>query len=184
VFDRTLLRAGETVSMKHFVRTETTKGLAYVNTEELPTRLKIVHQGSGQEYVQPVQWNGQRSAVSNWPIPPAAKLGSYSVTLEREIAPDARGDRRLPRRPSGEFRVEEFRVPLVDARVSGPMACRRAPRAPAQCAIELLVRRWMAQAPARVSALLRSALTFPGYDAFSFEPPRDLRRWAQQTSRA
>ncbi len=32
----------------------------------------------------------------------------------------------------------------------------------------------MAQAPARVSALLRSrALNFPGHDEFSFEPPRD-----------
>jgi hypothetical protein len=84
VFDRTLVRAGETVSMKHFVRTETMQGLAYVNADELPTRLRIVHQGSGQQYVQPVQWNGQRNAVSSFSIPPAAKLGSYAVVLERD----------------------------------------------------------------------------------------------------
>ena len=33
VFDRTLLRAGETVSMKHFVRVETSAGLAALPAE-------------------------------------------------------------------------------------------------------------------------------------------------------
>jgi uncharacterized protein YfaS (alpha-2-macroglobulin family) len=86
VFDRTLLRAGETVSMKHFVRTETTQGLALVDAAELPARVRIVHQGTGQEYTQPLSWNGQRSATSTWTIPAAAKLGAYSVSLERDAS--------------------------------------------------------------------------------------------------
>ena len=92
VFDRTLLRAGETVSMKHFVRLETTLGLAPVRPERLPTRVKIVHQGSGQEVVMPLVWNGAgRSALTTWNIPPAAKLGVYEVVLEREPTPGATG---------------------------------------------------------------------------------------------
>ena len=50
VMDRTLLRVGETVAMKHFVRSKTTKGLAAVPPGGLPTTLKIVHAGSGQAF--------------------------------------------------------------------------------------------------------------------------------------
>ncbi|HZV93371.1 MAG TPA: MG2 domain-containing protein, partial [Caldimonas sp.] len=85
VFDRTLFRAGETVSMKHFIRVETSRGLAQVAADRLPTRVKIVHEGSGQEFVFPLQWlAGGRSATTTWKIPPAAKLGVYDVSLERE----------------------------------------------------------------------------------------------------
>ena len=45
VFDRTLLRADETVSMKHFVRFETLSGLANAKPDDLPTWMKIIHQG-------------------------------------------------------------------------------------------------------------------------------------------
>jgi hypothetical protein len=126
VFDRTLLRAGETVSMKHFVRIETSSGLAAVPADRLPTRVKIVHQGSGQEIVFPLRWSANgRSALTTWNIPPAAKLGVYEVVLEREAeTPGAAVTRRDEMRErtwsSGNFRVEEFRLPLVDARISGP----------------------------------------------------------------
>ena len=98
VFDRTLFRAGETVSMKHFVRMETSQGLAAVPADRLPNRARIVHDGSGQEFVFPLQWSvGGRSATTVWPIPPAAKLGSYSVTLQRtEPKPGAAAGRRWP----------------------------------------------------------------------------------------
>ncbi|HEX7439673.1 MAG TPA: MG2 domain-containing protein, partial [Caldimonas sp.] len=130
VFDRTLLRAGETVSMKHFVRLETSAGLGAVRPDALPTRLKIVHEGSGEEFVQALQWIGNRAAVSNWNIPPAAKLGIYNVVLEREAA----NEERRHAWTSGNFRVEEFRLPLVDARISGPKAV---PIAPASLPIEV-----------------------------------------------
>ena len=124
VFDRTLLRAGETVSMKHLLRVETSSGLAEAKADALPTRLKIVHEGSGQEFVQPLQWNGVRSAVSSWNIPAAAKLGAYRVMLERDGA-DAR---RRQSWEGGDFRVEEFRLPLVDARLAPPRSVAPAPK--------------------------------------------------------
>ena len=160
VFDRTLLRAGETVSMKHFIRTETATGLAAVPPAKLPTTVKLVHQGSGQEFTFPLQWSGGgRSAATTWNIPPAAKLGVYEVSLERPDAADAkaRGRRRRRRRgrgarqrswTSGNFRVEEFRLPLVDARlVRAEGGAGRAGERRRRRADELLLRR--ADEPAR-----------------------------------
>ena len=191
VFDRTLFRAGETVSMKHFARIETSSGLAAVPADRLPTRIKIVHQGSGQETLLPLQWNGNgRNALTAWNIPPAAKLGVYDVMLEREAQPGKpaagpSGDEDNPRQrswPSGKFRVEEFQLPLVDAKVSGPKGVAVAP---ASVAVGVQMSYFsggpMAAAPLRASALLKArSLSFAGYDEFSFEPPRDPRKAEQQ----
>ena len=170
VFDRTLLRAGETVSMKHFIRRETLQGLAPLSAQELPDQMKLVHEGSGQEFTQPLQWAGVRSAAASWQIPPAAQLGSYRVVLQRKTA-DAREQRAWD---SGDFRVEAFRVPLVDARVVPP---KEAPVAPRELTLGVqmsyLSGGAMAQAPLRGTALLRPrAPRWAGYEAFSFEPPR------------
>jgi alpha-2-macroglobulin len=172
VLDRSLLRAGETVSMKHFFRLETGQGLSLAPPGQLPTRLKISHEGSGQEFTQALQWDGSRSAASSWNIPPAAKLGVYRVTLEREDAGVGRGARSWP---AGNFRVEEFRVPLVEARLSGPKGPLVAP-AELQIGAQLnyLSGGGMAQTPLRVTALLRPrAVAFAGYEDFSFQPPGD-----------
>ncbi|MCE9660511.1 MAG: alpha-2-macroglobulin [Burkholderiales bacterium] len=194
VFDRTLLRAGETVSMKHFVRTETAAGLAMVPAAKLPTTVKLVHQGSGQEFVFPLQWSGGgRSATTVWNIPPAAKLGVYEVSLERpngdakprrEGDGEGEGEERQRTWSSGNFRVEEFRLPLVDARLSGPKSVAVAP---ASVAVDVQMSYFsggpMSGAALRASALLKShSPSFAGYDDFSFEPPRDPKKAEQEGS--
>ena len=176
VFDRTLFRAGETVAMKHFVRVENSAGLAMPNAADLPTRMKIVHEGSGQEFTLPLSWNGTRNAAASWNIPPAAKLGVYNVVLERE----AKDDKRRAQWPSGNFRVEEFRLPLVDARITGPKEVAIAPATlPVAVQLNYFSGGGMAATAARASALLKSrSLSFNGYDEFSFEPPRDPNKAA------
>jgi len=171
VFDRTLLRAGETVAMKHFLRFETSSGLAMATPADLPTRMKIVHEGSGQEFTQLLTWSGTRHATASWSIPPAAKLGVYNVVLERE----AKDEKRRAQWASGNFRVEEFRLPLVDARVSGPAALAVAPATlPIAVQLNYFSGGGMAGTAARASALLKSrAVGFNGFEEFSFEPPRD-----------
>ena len=169
VFDRTLLRAGETVAMKHFFRLETSSGLGTARPDALPTRLKIVHEGSGQEFSQVLHWSGARHAASTWNIPAAAKLGVYNVVLERPgEAPEQRREWN-----SGNFRVEEFRLPLVDARVSGPKALVVAPTVlPIEVQLNYFSGGGMAQAALRASALLKGrTVQFSGYDEYSFEPP-------------
>ena len=166
VMDRSLLRAGETLSMKHFVRLETEQGLALPATNSLPTELLITHVGSDTQFRLPLQWPaGARSAESRWPIPKNAALGLYDLAL-------VRGDARWP---SGSLRVEAFRVPLVDARLSPPA---HVPVAPAELAfaaqLNALAGGPMAQLPLKLSALLRPVSpAFAGQEDFSFSAPRE-----------
>ena len=50
VFDRSLLRAGETVHMKHFIRRRTMDGFSATPADELPDTVSIRHAGSGQVF--------------------------------------------------------------------------------------------------------------------------------------
>jgi len=170
VFDRTLLRAGETVSMKHLLRTQTRAGFGL--PERNPDTLVITHLGSGQQYQQPLTWyrtaTGGRSALSSFQIPPAAKLGRYTVELRSSAA----NGRTLE---AGQFRVEEFRLPVFAgqiAPVSSPPLVR--PRTlPVAVQLHYVAGGPAAQLPLRVSALLRDkAVQFGAYEAFSFRPPR------------
>ncbi len=183
VFDRNLLHVGETVSMKHFIRRETGAGLAPLPPEALPQRLKIVHEGSGEEWVQPLSWPGGRSAASSWLIPPAARLGAYRVELE--VPAPARAGLAQPAEPdegrrsvvAGSFRVEAFRVPLIDARLLPPP--REATIAPGALALGVQMQYTnggaVAKLAAQGSALLRPRMpAFTGFDDFSFAPPRSL----------
>lgn len=107
VFDRSLFRVGETVSMKHYLRDAVRDGLS-VPTGGRPDRLLIEHQGSSQRYEQPIVWRETPSdglaALSEFDIPESAHLGSYSVRLT---------DKDQKWYGSSRFRVEAFRLPLL-----------------------------------------------------------------------
>ena len=172
VFDRTLLRAGETVSMKHLIRTETRAGFGLPGKN--PDTLVITHVGSGQEYTQPLTWRqtptGGRSAESQFAIPPAAKLGVYQVVLRRQGTDD--GGAYLE---SGTFRVEEFRLPVLQGSVAplDKAALVAATRVPVQVQVSYVGGGPAANLPVRVSALTRTQTpSFADYDAFSFNAPR------------
>jgi uncharacterized protein YfaS (alpha-2-macroglobulin family) len=111
VFDRTLLRAGETVGMKHLLRRRTMEGFALPAAADRPSRLLIEHQGSETRYELPLAWDAAGTAESAWAVPTDAKLGLYQVELrggkQRGLA-------------SGSFRVEEFRIPTMKALVQPP----------------------------------------------------------------
>ena len=170
VLDRSLLRAGETLSMKHLIRTETQAGFGLPKQD--PTRLVITHLGSGQEYTQPLAWRttatGGRSAESTFAIPQAARLGVYAISL-RGAGDDG------PSFDSGSFRVEEFRLPLMQGRVGpaddAPLVA--ATRVPVQVQVGYVGGGAAANLPVRVSALTRGFTpSYDDYGAFSFEPPR------------
>lgn len=119
VFDRTLLRAGDTVGMKHFWRRRTGSGFALPAPNAFPVRAVIQHEGSGQRWELPLAWDNG-IAESAWAVPKDAKLGNYTVTLagprKKKDEPYVEG------RQSGSFRVEEFRVPMLRATVQLPAA--------------------------------------------------------------
>ncbi len=115
ILDRSLLRAGETVHMKHVLRQRVLAGLGTVPESERPRRVSIRHLGSDQHYDLPIEWDGNGLAETTWRIPKEAKLGRYEITLGRD------GEESWWNRlRTGEFRVQEFRVPLMHATVQMP----------------------------------------------------------------
>ena len=189
VFDRTLLRAGQTVSMKHLIRAETGAGLALLPANRLPNRMRIQHQGSGQEYRFPLKWRGGAASDSMFAIPAQARLGRYDVILDTgpadagALAPpdpeaqEARGQEEPSASAwrSGSFRVEEFRLPLLQGRIAPPKAAQVAPsELPLTLQLNYLNGGGASGLPVTLSALLRErALRFPGYDDFSFAGSAD-----------
>jgi len=118
VFDRTLFRAGETVGMKHFMRRHTSAGFALPPQGKRPVRVVIRHAGSDQTWELPLRWDGAGIAEGSWKVPKDARTGTYTVTLA--AAARAAINTWVEGTESGSFRVEEFRVPVLKARISGP----------------------------------------------------------------
>ncbi len=178
IFDRTLLRAGETVSMKSLLRTQTSKGFGL--PENRPDTLVVTHMGSGQRFTQPLAWRktatGGLSAENSFAIPPAAKLGVYQVELRNGDKDGESSDEGYNRSFStGIFRVEEFRLPVLEGRIAPtekkPLVA--ATSVPTDVQINYVAGGGAANLPVRVSAMVRGkGLSFSDYDAFSFNPPR------------
>lgn len=178
VFDRTLVRAGETVSMKHLMRVETVSGFAF--TDHYPSRVTIRHLGSGQTYHLPLKWAADHSADSAFAVPVAAKLGEYAVSLDDGSGDDDTSGTSAPRRSyeSGSFRVEEFRLPVfkgsVAVRGETTGALVAAKEAAVAVQLDYVSGGPASNLPVRVSALLKdtSPAFAPQHESFSFAPYR------------
>ena len=165
VFDRVLLRAGETVSMKHYMRAESLTGLATLPADRLASQLRIVHAGSEQEFIVPLQWQAGRYAASSFAIPKDAKLGIYRVELvaHQEKSGQASFE-------TGQFRVVEFRLPVLEGSISGPMdAVIAATSVPVDVQLKYLSGGPASNLPVQVSALQRAkSLAFADYEGYNF----------------
>ena len=108
-FDRPLYQRGQLVAMKHYLRALDRYDLALPRSSELPDRIRVTHQGSGDHYDFNVQWlpspSGGLSATTYWSLPKGAKLGRYGVSYLRQ------GKEVL--QSAQTFRVEEFKVPFL-----------------------------------------------------------------------
>lgn len=174
VFDRTLFRAGETVSMKHVFRQETQQGLALpTDSAIMPNKLVVRHLGSNQKFEQPITWRstqtGGRSAENTLQLPTIAKLGIYEVSLTN-------GQQSFD---GGTFRVEAFRLPVLGGTLTtgGKNGVLIAPQqAPVDVQLNYLSGGGAAQLPVQVSAVLRDrSIEFDGYDGFDFGAPQEAR---------
>ncbi len=113
ILDRTLFRAGETISMKHVMRKHGIKGFQFPKKEELPLKAKIVHFGTGNSYEVSIQWKNNFTGESAWKIPKEAKLGSYTITMDNKTG-------QYDSFYTASFQVEEFRIPILKASLSPP----------------------------------------------------------------
>lgn len=168
VLDRSLLRAGETVSMKHFFRQETAQGLDAAKHH--PTLLRLVHAGSDERIDIPLTWRrtatGGHTAESQWVIPKTAKLGQYWIQL---VGQNAKGE--TVEYASGSLRVEEFRLPTMSGSITPvnkpPLVALT--ELPVQVQLAYLNGGAASGLPVEVSASVRDAsIYFAGHDGFSF----------------
>jgi uncharacterized protein YfaS (alpha-2-macroglobulin family) len=145
VLGRNLVRPGETVPMKHFVRRADVAGLG--EPEQLPKSVWIDFDAGADRFGFPLTWqkgaDGTHVAETVWNVPKAAKLGSYSVVLspeayskekeqaskkEPEEGQEDEGygegydgeDDSIDGLRSASIEVQEFRVPLMRAEIQGP----------------------------------------------------------------
>ncbi len=190
VLDRTLLHAGETLSMKLFVRALDRQGVRNPDVKRLPEKIQIVHAGSGDSVDLPVSWQtspgGGLFALLSYPIPDSARLGEYSIELTPLAPDDASEDRWTPSLDAGRFRVESFKLPLLTgslkiaagatsgAGAGAPLVDPRSLQADLQL-------NWISGGPARdlpatLSAVARPLTpSFANYSDFSFGVPDGLR---------
>lgn len=133
VFDRMLVRAGETVHMKHFIRNHTMKGFGLRSAAGLPKAVLVMHRGSGQRYEFPLAWSADNTAETTMTVPKGAELGFYDVHLLKNASQKPKkktttgtyeeGDEEYYSPDgweSGFFRVEEFRLPLMKGVIEPP----------------------------------------------------------------
>jgi len=170
VLDRSLVRGGETVSMKVFVRRQTGAGFALPPREALGDTLLVRHVGSQKEYTVPVTWNGSgpvSAGEAAFAVPPDAYTGTYQIVVHDTLSPQARD---MQERPAGSFRVEAFRVPLLRARlqaVGTPLV------AVAEAGMDVQVSYLAGGGAGGLPAVLRSqvegkVVIFPDYDDYAF----------------
>ncbi|MCU0869631.1 MAG: MG2 domain-containing protein [Burkholderiales bacterium] len=166
VFDRTLLRAGDRVGMKHFLRMRTGRGIAIPASDALPRKVVVRHDATDQRWEFPLKWDAAHGvAETAWTVPTDARSGGYSVSLV------GAGTGSTPREvESGRFRVEAFRVPAVRATLQWPSTpLIDATDATLGVQLTYLSGGAMAKQPARVRALVRpTAVRFADHEDFRF----------------
>ncbi|OYV00868.1 MAG: hypothetical protein CFE45_07300, partial [Burkholderiales bacterium PBB5] len=110
VLARNLLRPGEELKATLYWRQITRQGsLAAPAPADLPTQVGLVHVGSDQRLNVPVHWTDRGNAELSLRLPTGIKRGAWRIDLG--VPTEA-----------GEFRVEDFRLPVLKAEVLSPAA--------------------------------------------------------------
>ena len=128
VFDRPLMKAGETIHFKHFLREHTQNGFRALRSQVLPKRVLVVHEGTQKVYALPFEYDAATgTALNTFTLPKDASLGLYSVYLSnRAAAPKGsqngeQGENEnafdWSAKATGTFVVSEYRLPLMNANV-------------------------------------------------------------------
>ncbi|MFA5664990.1 alpha-2-macroglobulin [Castellaniella sp.] len=163
VLDRSLVRTGDTVSMKLFVREQTRSGLRSPLHRRLPDTVTIRHVGSGEATSLPVAWQmnagGGVYAVLDYPLAESARPGQYAIELSPAMPLDMGAAGWQPDLEAGHFRVESFKLPLLQGslKVWADGADQTLLVAPDALQVDLQLE-WISGGPARELAATLSAV--------------------------
>ncbi len=160
VFDRTLIRAGDTVSMKHILRRPVASGFAFP-AKPYEGILTLRHAGSGVAFEMPVKLGNDGIGETQWTAPKDARLGDYSLEFKSDdetIWSDAR------------VRVDEYRLPTMSASVQGPKQVQVNPQqVPVDLYVGYLSGGGAGGMPVKLRALVQPRTVDPtGYEGYSF----------------
>jgi uncharacterized protein YfaS (alpha-2-macroglobulin family) len=109
IFDRALVRVGETVHMKHVLRAPVGAGFRYA--KGFTGTLILSHLGSDTQFSMPVTIDARGSGETSWTVPAGAPLGDYALRFQ--IGTDSVYTEQT-------VRVDEYRLPTMRASVTGP----------------------------------------------------------------
>ncbi|WP_085808358.1 alpha-2-macroglobulin [Sphingomonas sp. TZW2008] len=159
VFDRALVRQGETVHMKHIARRPVGSGFAI--PPGFRGTLKLSHRGSDTQFEVPLTIDANGIGETAWTTPAGAPMGDYDLQV-------VTGDRTIYTEQS--FRLDEYKLPTMRASVSGPKGALVRPKSvPLDLFVGYLSGGGASNLPVdvRVGWSPRSA-TPEGYEAFTF----------------
>lgn len=109
VFDRALVRQGETVNMKHILRREAGSGFALA--PGFTGTLRLSHSGSDTQFDLPLTIDANGIGETRWTAPPGAPMGDYNLQVVRGADTLWTGQ---------SFKLDEYRLPTMKASVAGP----------------------------------------------------------------
>ncbi len=158
VFDRSLVREGEDIHMKHIARKPVGAGFAF--GEAYQGRLILTHSGSGTEFEMPLTIGADGIGESKWTVPKGAPQGDYNLRLKR-----GKDDTTYLNQ---SFRVDEYRLPTMRATVTGPKGVLVRPT---QIALDLFVGYLSGGGAANLPVSIRTA-----YD-YSSPTPEGWEDW-------
>lgn len=108
VLARNLLRGGEMLQARLYWRELSTKGVLGVpDVKRLPKSVTLAHKGSNERKSVAVTWDARGNAELSYKLPDAMKRGVWQIETTVPVQ-------------KGEFRVEDFRLPLLKAEVLSP----------------------------------------------------------------
>ena len=109
IFDRTLVRPGETVNMKHILRRPVGSGFAFA--QGIDGTLRLSHRGSDTQFDMPLKIGADGVGETSWTAPTGAPMGDYDLSVIVD-------DKTISTEQS--VRVDEFRLPTMRATITGP----------------------------------------------------------------
>lgn len=120
VFDRALVRQGETIHMKHIVRQPVASGFA--TSPAFTGTLRLSHRGSDTRYDLPLTIDTNGIGETEWTAPQGARMGDYDIQVL------VGGDEGKTIWTNQSFKLDEYRLPTMKASVAGPKEAAVRPR--------------------------------------------------------
>jgi alpha-2-macroglobulin len=159
IFDRSLVRQGETINMKHIMRRPSGEGFGFA--PGLSGTLKLSHSGSGTSFEMPIKIGDDGIGETSWGVPTGAPMGDYMMSITAGKETIGLGQ---------SFRVDEYRLPTMRATVSGP---KEALVRPAQVPLTMFVGYLSGGPAANLPVSVRTAYaandtTPDGWDGWNF----------------